>query len=284
MWLFFFRHKDWRRCATSIISFSIMARLHTLTDGQIQKFFAYGRNGVPNWYKHYLIDWRDYDSMSRVFKMFFNNNGIAYTKLTHTRKLGIIRAHQLGADRENIILLSKHTTHRVDTSYLPELPYKAMLACAGFDVFRREEYFIPRSYITVPVGWINILFPQLELWKNQVNNLLDYDLLPFFATIIIQDGIYFTEKYPDHPFCKLLLYKLRGEGYEQWSEQMRTAVREKEVVVEENVREDRKYEAVLRTAEKAVQQMLIMQQQINELSAALLNKNSTSSDDIPTTF
>jgi hypothetical protein len=61
---------------------------------------------------------------------------IDYTKLTHARKLGIIYAHQLGVDRESIILLSKHTVHKVDASYLPELPYNALLAYAGFDVFR----------------------------------------------------------------------------------------------------------------------------------------------------
>jgi hypothetical protein len=74
--------------------------------------------------------------MATAFKDYFAKAGIDYTKLMHTRKLGIIWAHQMGADRENIILLSKHTTHKVDTSYLPELPYTAMLAFAGFDVFR----------------------------------------------------------------------------------------------------------------------------------------------------
>jgi len=73
--------------------------------------------------------------MADAFKKFFDKVKVKYTKLTHTRKLGIVRAHQMGADRENIILLSKHTTHKVDTSYLPELPYNAMLAAAGFDVF-----------------------------------------------------------------------------------------------------------------------------------------------------
>ncbi len=60
----------------------------------------------------------------------------------------------MGADRENIILLSMHTTHRVDTSYLPEPPYNAMLACTGFDVFWRDEYYIPRSYAQIPTEWI----------------------------------------------------------------------------------------------------------------------------------
>ncbi len=82
---------------------------------------------MQNWYSYCLIDWQDYDSMADDFQKFFDLAGVSYTELTHTRKLGIIRTHQMGAERENIILLSKHTTHRVHTSYLPELPYKAML-------------------------------------------------------------------------------------------------------------------------------------------------------------
>jgi len=54
--------------------------------------------------------------MADAFKEYFNAADIQYTKLTHVRKLGIIRAHQLGANRENIIHFSKHTTHKVDTS------------------------------------------------------------------------------------------------------------------------------------------------------------------------
>jgi len=127
-----------------------MARFDAFTASQIQTFFAIGDNDIPNWYNYYLIDWRDYDSMADTFKKFFQKADIEYTKLTHTRKLGIIRAHQLGADRENIILLSKHTTHKVDTSYLPELPCKAVFAWLAFDLFSWEEYIIPRSYIQVP--------------------------------------------------------------------------------------------------------------------------------------
>jgi hypothetical protein len=73
--------------------------------------------------------------MAETFKENFVAANIDYTKLTHARKLGIIHAHQLGADRESIILLSKHTVHKVDASHLPEIPYNAMFVFAGFDVF-----------------------------------------------------------------------------------------------------------------------------------------------------
>jgi hypothetical protein len=214
-----------------------MARFYSMTTSRLNEFFAIGHDGVPNWYNYFLIDWRDYDSMSKVFKKFFTNCGIAYTKLTHTRKLGIIRAHQLGVDRENIIHLSKHTVHKIDNSYLPELSHKAMLACAGFDVFQKEEYFIPQSYTQVPVQWISKIFPHTEVWKNQVNNNINYDngsaarnfvyhLLPFFATIIVQDGVHLTTTYPYHPYSKLLLHILWNEGYEKWSQAMINSIKD----------------------------------------------------------
>jgi hypothetical protein len=68
----FFCHKDWQRCATSIISFSIMARLANLSDSQVESFFAYDQKGIPNWYKYYLIDWQDYNPMAEALKKKFH--------------------------------------------------------------------------------------------------------------------------------------------------------------------------------------------------------------------
>lgn len=277
----FFRHKDWRRCATSLIAFSIMARFEYMVPSQLDSFFKIGEDLVPSWYNYYLIDWREYDAMATAFKDYFAKAGIDYTKLTHTRKLGIIRAHQMGADRENIILLSKHTTHKVDTSYLPELPYTAMLACAGFDVFRRQEYYIPRSYAKVPEGWISQIFPYLNTWKQHVNETWGYDkgmsaksfvntLLPFLAEIVIQDGIYFISMYPEHPYSKMLLQKLQHFGYEQWAADMRAAVESREVTVQENANEDRRYEAMLRTTEHTVRKVSNLEQRIDSLTSEFI--------------
>jgi hypothetical protein len=227
----FFRHRDWRRCATSAIAFSVMGRFHNMTHSQLSDLFKVGPSGVPIWYKYYLIDWRKYDSMAASFKNYFEIADIEYTKVTHARKLGIIRAHQMGADRENIILLSKHTVHKVDTSYLPELPYQALLATAGFDVYRRQEYFIPRSYAQVPPDWIGLVFPYINTWQVQVNNTWGYDkgksarsfvnnLLPHLAQIVVQDGMYLTTTYPNHPYSKLLLQKMQNVGYEKWATDM----------------------------------------------------------------
>jgi hypothetical protein len=157
-----------------------------------------------------------------------------------------------------------------------------MLACAGFDVFRKEEYFIARSYIRVPQHWVAKIFPYMELWNAQVNNLFQYDnglaarnfvnkLLPFFATVILQDGVFLTTTYPNHPYSKLLLFLMQNEGYEEWCQAMKDSISEREILVEDNWREDRKYEAVLRTTEKAVNHIYKLEQNLNLKFSELAN-------------
>jgi hypothetical protein len=70
-------------------------------------------------------------------------------------------------------------------------------------------------------------------------------LLPFLAEIVIQDGIYLTSMYPEHPYSKMLLQKLQHLGYEQWAADTRAAVENREVTIQENANEDRRYEAML---------------------------------------
>jgi len=273
----FFRHRDWRRCATSAIAFSIMGRFHNMTHSQLSDFFKYGANGEPIWYQYHLIDWRKYDSMADCFKNYFELANIEYTKVTHARKLGIIRAHQMGADRENIILLSKHTVHRVDQSYMPELPYQTLLATAGFDIYRREEYFIPRSYAQVPSDWIGRVFPYINTWQVQVNSTWGYDkgksarsfvndLLPHFAQIILQDGMYLTTTYPNHPYTKVILQKMHNAGYENWASEMKTLVQQREAVLQQTLNEDRRYDAMLRTTEHTVQRILSIDNTLSALT------------------
>lgn len=291
----FFRHKDWKRCATSVISFSIMARFAMMTPSELANLFAVQPDGKPNWYDLHLIDWREYDAMADTFRNFFADAEIDYTKLTHTRKIGIIRAHSLGADRENIILLSKHTTQRVDTSYLPELPYQAMLAAAGFDVFRGEEYYIPRSYAAAPVEWIDDIFPFYGTWKHQVNNIMGYDkgaaalnfvnqLLPFMAAIIAQDGIYLTSQFPNHIYSKLLLQQLGHHGYVGWANAQREEVHRREEILHQNRNEDRKYEAVLRTSERTALTMMQMAQDLQIVKSAISTTQTVQPQDTSVSF
>jgi len=276
----FFRHRDWRRCATSVIAFSIMARFRYMTHSDLESFFQIDSNGNPNWYKYFLIDWRSYHTMGNTFREFMSYAGVEYTKLTHVRKLGITRAHQLGADRENIILLSKHTTQRVDMSYLPELPYQAMLACAGYDVYRRQEYFLPRSYAQVPPCWINKIFPYLNLWRSQVLEMRGYDkgasaksfvnnVLPHLAEIVIQDGMYLMEIYPEHPYCGVLQELMRGSGYENWAVQMRERIHRREHDVQVASSGNAQYDSIMTSSERTVHKVTSLEHRIDMLQSQI---------------
>jgi hypothetical protein len=278
----FFRHRDWRRCATSAIAFSIMGRFHTMTPSQLSDMFKIADNGEPIWYQYYLIDLRKYDSMAGCFKTYFAQADIEYTKVTHVRKLGIIRAHQMGADRENIILLSKHTVHKVDNSYLPELPYQAMLAAAGFDIYTRQEYFVPRTYAQVPPEWIGRIFPYIDTWKIQVNETWGYDkgkaaksfvncLLPHLAQIVLQDGMYLATAYPKHTYAKILLQKMHNSGYESWCCEMKEKVLQRELALQEALNEDRRYDAMLRTTEHTVQRILSIDNSLSTLTQQFIH-------------
>ncbi len=107
--------------------------------------------------------------------------------------------------------------------------------------------------------------------RNFVNHLL-----PFLATIILQDGVYFTVSYPDHPYSTLLLHKMHGEGYEEWSARMRDLILEKEVLIQQNREENDKYAALLRTAEKSIQSMHSVEGRLHDLTKLLINSQGAS--------
>ncbi len=81
----------------------------------------------------------------------------------------------MGVSRENTILLSKHTVHKVETSYLPEVSYEALLAAAGFDVYSWQEYNISRSYAQVPTDWIGRVFLYINTWQVQVSDIRGFE-------------------------------------------------------------------------------------------------------------
>ena len=66
-----------------------------------------------------------------------------------------------------------------------------------------------------------------------------------------------------------MLDRLGDEGYEQWAQEMRDSVQEREQIVIQNIQEDRKYEAVLRTTEKAIEKIYSLEQRIDALTTAV---------------
>jgi len=212
----FFRHKDWRRCATSVIAFSIMARLHYMTRSQLEEFFLIGEDGTPNWYNYYLIDWRSYHSMADSFRDYMNRADVEYTK-----------------------------------------------------------------YVQVPPSWFVNVFPYINLWKTQVYEMRGFDkgksaktfvndLLPHLAQVVLQDGIYLTQTYPEHPYSIILMEKMHFAGYELWASQMRHRIQSREHTVSLNVSGDHRYETILQSSERTVNKVISMEHRIDLLQEEIV--------------
>ena len=115
------------------------------------------------------------------------------------------------------------------TRYVTELNPEVMKCMAGFSL--DEEYFVPCSEVAFP-DWMNHeeaitrLFPSIIRWRQEhahgfgdhseaANNFLN-EVLPFLATVIVQDGIYWIHQFPNHEASRLLKNVL-PPSYERWA-------------------------------------------------------------------
>ncbi|MEL7343007.1 MAG: hypothetical protein AAGM67_21165, partial [Bacteroidota bacterium] len=125
---------------------------------------------APEWYAHFLTSWRTYEAQVQAFNRVEKATGVKWGKKTHLRKVGIDRASAMGASREEIANLSKHSSDKIDTAYMPELPVEALHVGAGFRLRPPQAYNVPRTRVELP--WdeneaTQIVFPVISEWERQ---------------------------------------------------------------------------------------------------------------------
>ena len=182
--------------------------------------------------------------MFDAFKQVFDETGLNHlTKVTNLHKIAIIRVYLLKCLKEDIILMSKHSTEKVDNSYLPEFTPRGLHAGAGFEA--KKAYVISRGNLTYPSEWVNKLFPYLQTWQKQTIDILGYDngsaannflhgTVYSFAYCIIQDGIYIVDSYPDHYWTKLIFDKIGKNIFKEYSKKAREEVKKRSDIIEEH--------------------------------------------------
>ena len=87
---------------------------------------------------------------------------------------------------------------------------------SGHKVWDRE-YFVPRTDLPLEhsLEWYcRKLIPDLEKWRGEARNTQGdkstcsdkflQQILPHFVKVLVQDGIYFVDDFPDHPMSHLL--------------------------------------------------------------------------------
>ena len=171
---------------------------------------------------------------------------------SYFRAEGMVRSMNLGSPKENITLLSGHTAHKdkADISYFSALNKNVSHTNAGFEVC--EEYFLPRvvgtyqkicarfnASIDKNTGednlynkWTHLLFPCIKKFESIfVDPPVDRILypgasgrefwkitLPYYAKVIIEDGVMWVNEFPNHHYTYMLVHVL-GDQYESFSKE-----------------------------------------------------------------
>ena len=198
----------------------------------------------PPFYEFYISKWKNHQhnagddvgsrAMSLAYKKELIENNVIRAKVTGVRSDGMSNALNNGAPKHNINMLSGHISSKdvSEKHYYVPVNKAVCHTCSGFSYNLREEYFIPRcivvhnllntyksnigfDYLTF---WTNKLFPMISEFRSiiqspppkrhlysgsSVSSFVN-EILPYYARVMIEDGVMWTKLYPQHIFSKLL--------------------------------------------------------------------------------
>jgi hypothetical protein len=174
------------------------------------------------------------NSTSQIFK----DCGIRdVAKLTHHRSAALQLGGFKGLSESENNALTDHKLDKHHSAYGPVCVAKTCKVMAGFDI--DDAYFVPRSMIELPnsvLWYVRKLLPNYDKWKTETTSangdkstfcaMFLNDLLPWLVEVIVQDGCYFVQDFPDHVISKLLRMKI--PAYDRFALQSRRWVREKQ--------------------------------------------------------
>ena len=223
------RHEDVFQCCIGFVAFSLFFQL--FSDRTIN-FLVPGNGSASNWWGRSLFkDWTaaGYETCRSSFNRATNALKICWAKVTHLRKAGMDEGGKAGVDADTLASMSKHNASDRISVYTPQTSTVVMKAMAGFKT--GEAYYIPRSEIEFPEftslhDIIMCVLPCYDQWKREHESIYGDQseaaknfigkLIPFLATVVFQDGIYWVQRYKDHEATRLLLHVMPPQ-YEEWS-------------------------------------------------------------------
>jgi hypothetical protein len=261
------RNKNFLRCVTGMTAMNLFVRLHNDMD---LHFYRARGDARPSWQERRLIvNWEmgknGEKSHSSAYEALYKKCDVSWAKVTHLQKLGMEHASTQGMTEEELGTLSKHITRKI-ARYETELYPPVLKIMAGFK--KEEDYFVPRVHLDLPNGitdevLVSLLWPRIHHWReSQADTLLGdnpdpkcaahnflWEVLPFLARVIFQDGIYWIQEFPNHEASRLLLHVL-PDWYPNWAEQARVKVdelfknREASMIVQMNQASQASFQAV----------------------------------------
>jgi hypothetical protein len=130
-----------------------------------------------------------------------------------------------GLGEKDIASMTKHRQDKLSDVYMPELKRKVLKTMSGFE--EDKAWYVGRCYVGTPPGFeTKFLFPYIDRWISEVNSPVGdkgaqnfvYSVLPYFATVAAQDGIYWTRDFPNHEVSLYLSTQI--PNYIQWARTM----------------------------------------------------------------
>ena len=219
------------------------------------------------------------------------------------RKAGIEYLTSNGFNMDQVGMLSKNCTKEkvLSRHYVTQLPNAVLKAMAGFR--KDEPYNVPRTKLLPPSGYtwadlVPLLFPAATRWKEELeggngdvcnaSTKFFEQILPFFAMVIMQDGVLWTELYPQNSATQLLkTMKWYGNTnnevitYMQYAREGRAQItRQVTAIIKEQERARDSVNAAARIEEKLDRMLEYMsnkgvndgQQQVEEVSYLWIGK------------
>ena len=211
-----YRHRDYLLCPYFNTACSVIYRLSRSRD-----FNLYHRKKEERapWWDTPLIDFETLGQESSAMEQVYKATKIDACKLTHHRTNAVQRAGSESLAPHQISTMTKHVLDHFHKSYFPELDKSVCSVMAGFS--KDEAWYVPRAYIDSPpnkaTSWkacCSYLMEGYNIWIQQrasaegdksscAKKFLD-EILPMLVEVLIQDGIYLIEEFPNHPMSQHL--------------------------------------------------------------------------------
>jgi Centromere DNA-binding protein complex CBF3 subunit, domain 2 len=236
------RSRDYLRCTTGMLAFNTF---FTFFDHSTLNFYKGTVNpkSKPSWQNIKIISgWSSTKAVDRAYQAVYKACGVGWKKSTHLRTLGIEHASAAGCQNDELGTMSKHLIDKIDR-YTTELYPPLLKVMARFA--KDEDYWVPRLFLEPPSNvnftehdLLKCLWPKIDDWRAQQEgsngdgagnecaafNFL-WKVLPYFAQVIFQDGIYWLRDFPDNPATRLLI-DVMPDWYEEWAVEARDKVEE----------------------------------------------------------
>ena len=228
------RHKTLEQCFTGFYAMVIAQRIRS--DPEIN-FLRETLDQRAEWWDFRLITgWATTTAAGTAYRHVFEEIDVSWEKCTHMRKAGTEYASSRGRLAPSVIATgTKHkgpNQTKLESTYITELHQDLLKCMAGFP---DSEYFVPRTRIAVDTWWdidlTRTIFPQYDRWVSEVEDEdigddssaaqnFVYDLLPWLARVVVQDGCYWIVKFPNHDISRML-HHILPRDYPEKAQQAR---------------------------------------------------------------